>query len=143
MLTMSSAKVSPVQIRLKVCVRMGQSWLPGLLKTQRAADATACRIARGLVPGAKVEIARLDLGDLATVRDFASRALDKGFPLDVLINNAGARRRAGQPSLLYEPHVRCCATAEHLRPTADSARAFIVAGSMVGCRTFGPVALPA
>jgi len=41
------------------------------------------------VPGAKVEVAQLDLGDLATVRDFASRALDKGFPLDVLINNAG------------------------------------------------------
>ncbi len=46
--------------------------------------------ARGLVPGAKVEVAQLDLGDLATVRDFASRALDKGFPLDVLVNNAGA-----------------------------------------------------
>ena len=44
---------------------------------------------RGLVPGAKVEVARLDLAELATVRDFAARALDKGFPLDVLINNAG------------------------------------------------------
>ena len=42
------------------------------------------------MPGAKVEVAQLDLGDLATVRNFASRALDKGFPLDVLINNAGA-----------------------------------------------------
>ena len=41
------------------------------------------------MPGAKVEVARLDLGELATVRDFAARALDKGFPLDVLINNAG------------------------------------------------------
>ncbi|WP_329339482.1 oxidoreductase [Streptomyces sp. NBC_00663] len=39
------------------------------------------------VPGAKVEFARLDLGDLASVRDFAHT-----FPqdrLDLLVNNAG------------------------------------------------------
>ncbi|MFD7873313.1 oxidoreductase [Streptomyces sp. NPDC059766] len=39
------------------------------------------------VPGAEVEFARLDLGDLASVREFAAR-----FPyerLDLLVNNAG------------------------------------------------------
>lgn len=36
-----------------------------------------------------MEVALLDLANLATVRDFAKRALDIGKPLDVLINNAG------------------------------------------------------
>jgi NAD(P)-dependent dehydrogenase (short-subunit alcohol dehydrogenase family) len=65
------------------------------------------------VPGAKVEVARLDLAELATVRDFAARALDKGFPLDVLINNAGELgccqprdpRRSSLPQLLFTRYV--------------------------------------
>ena len=44
---------------------------------------------RGLVPGAKVEVAILDLANQASIKDFASRALDIGSKLDVLINNAG------------------------------------------------------
>ncbi|CAD7697790.1 unnamed protein product [Ostreobium quekettii] len=41
------------------------------------------------VPSAKVEAAYVDLADLKTVRDFASRVLDSGAPLDVVVNNAG------------------------------------------------------
>ena len=41
------------------------------------------------MPGAKVEAVYVDLADLATIRAFASKALDGGRPLDVLVNNAG------------------------------------------------------
>ena len=41
------------------------------------------------VPGAKLELALLDLASLASVRDVAARELDKGLSLDLLINNAG------------------------------------------------------
>jgi NAD(P)-dependent dehydrogenase (short-subunit alcohol dehydrogenase family) len=40
-------------------------------------------------PGAKLELALLDLASLASVREVAARELDKGLPLDLLINNAG------------------------------------------------------
>jgi NAD(P)-dependent dehydrogenase (short-subunit alcohol dehydrogenase family) len=42
---------------------------------------------RAEVPGARVELRRLDLADLASIRDFAA-GWDLG-PLDVLVNNAG------------------------------------------------------
>ncbi len=38
------------------------------------------------MPQAKVEVALFDLADLQSVRDWANRALDFGFPLDVLVN---------------------------------------------------------
>jgi len=41
------------------------------------------------VPGASVELSVFDLASLASVRDFAARELDRGLPLDVLIDNAG------------------------------------------------------
>lgn len=41
------------------------------------------------LPEAKLEVAEFDLADLQSVRDWANRALDFGFPLDVLVNNAG------------------------------------------------------
>jgi NAD(P)-dependent dehydrogenase (short-subunit alcohol dehydrogenase family) len=40
-------------------------------------------------PGAKLELALLDLASLASVREVAAREVDKGLPLDLLINNAG------------------------------------------------------
>ena len=40
-------------------------------------------------PGAEVEIAKLDLADLSSVRAFAKQELARGKPLDVLVNNAG------------------------------------------------------
>jgi NAD(P)-dependent dehydrogenase (short-subunit alcohol dehydrogenase family) len=40
-------------------------------------------------PGARLEVRRVDLADLATVREFADGLLADGTPLDLLINNAG------------------------------------------------------
>jgi NAD(P)-dependent dehydrogenase (short-subunit alcohol dehydrogenase family) len=40
-------------------------------------------------PGAQLEVRRIDLADLSTVRDFADRLIADGTPLDVLVNNAG------------------------------------------------------
>lgn len=40
-------------------------------------------------PGARVEVASLDLASLASVRDFAEKELARQRPLHVLINNAG------------------------------------------------------
>jgi NAD(P)-dependent dehydrogenase (short-subunit alcohol dehydrogenase family) len=44
---------------------------------------------RAAVPGAALEVASLDLADLASVRDFAARTADRHERLDLLINNAG------------------------------------------------------
>ena len=44
---------------------------------------------RRRVPDASLEVRRIDLADLASVRDFADGLLAEGLPLDVLINNAG------------------------------------------------------
>jgi NAD(P)-dependent dehydrogenase (short-subunit alcohol dehydrogenase family) len=40
-------------------------------------------------PGARLEVRRVDLADLASVREFADRLIADGTPVDVLINNAG------------------------------------------------------
>jgi NAD(P)-dependent dehydrogenase (short-subunit alcohol dehydrogenase family) len=40
-------------------------------------------------PGARLEVRRLDLADLASVRDFADSLLAAGTPVDLLLNNAG------------------------------------------------------
>jgi NAD(P)-dependent dehydrogenase (short-subunit alcohol dehydrogenase family) len=40
-------------------------------------------------PGAQLEVRRVDLADLASVREFADSLLADGTPIDVLINNAG------------------------------------------------------
>ncbi|MCW1249618.1 SDR family oxidoreductase [Acaricomes phytoseiuli] len=40
-------------------------------------------------PGAEIEVRRIDLSDLASIREFANGILDDGKPLHVLINNAG------------------------------------------------------
>jgi NAD(P)-dependent dehydrogenase (short-subunit alcohol dehydrogenase family) len=50
-------------------------------------EQAAKRIER-VAPGAQVEVARLDLASLASVRAFAAHQLDAG-PLDILVNNAG------------------------------------------------------
>ncbi len=41
------------------------------------------------VPAARVEVAKLDLSDLNSVRAFALAELARGTPLDILVNNAG------------------------------------------------------
>jgi NAD(P)-dependent dehydrogenase (short-subunit alcohol dehydrogenase family) len=40
-------------------------------------------------PDARLEVRRIDLAELASVRAFAQRLLDDGTPIDVLVNNAG------------------------------------------------------
>src|SRR6202451_2529008 len=40
-------------------------------------------------PGARLEVRRVDLADLASVREFSDGLLAEGTPVDVLINNAG------------------------------------------------------
>jgi NAD(P)-dependent dehydrogenase (short-subunit alcohol dehydrogenase family) len=40
-------------------------------------------------PGARLEVRRVDLADLASVRELADGLLGEGTPVDVLINNAG------------------------------------------------------
>ena len=44
---------------------------------------------REQAPGATVELARLDLADLASVREFAEQTLQAHPTLDILVNNAG------------------------------------------------------
>ena len=53
-------------------------------KGQGARDAIAAA-----VPGAKLEVAALDLADLNSVGEFARSIVSTGRPIDVLINNAG------------------------------------------------------
>src|SRR5580658_6080075 len=40
-------------------------------------------------PGAQLEVRRIDLADLGTVKEFANGLIADGTPVDVLINNAG------------------------------------------------------
>jgi len=40
-------------------------------------------------PGASLEVRRVDLADLASVREFSDGLLDDGSPVDLLVNNAG------------------------------------------------------
>ena len=40
-------------------------------------------------PGAQLEVRRVDLADLATVKEFADGLIADGTPVDVLVNNAG------------------------------------------------------
>ncbi len=51
-------------------------------------QAASDRIAEQL-PGAHVELRRLDLADLASIREFASSFVDDRSRLDILVNNAG------------------------------------------------------
>jgi NAD(P)-dependent dehydrogenase (short-subunit alcohol dehydrogenase family) len=44
-------------------------------------------------PGAELEVRRVDLADLESVREFADGLLAAGTPVDVLINNAGVMPR--------------------------------------------------
>jgi NAD(P)-dependent dehydrogenase (short-subunit alcohol dehydrogenase family) len=54
----------------------------------RLAEEAAGRV-RGEAPDARLSIARLDLADLASVRDFAEEVGEAHPAIDVLINNAG------------------------------------------------------
>ena len=43
----------------------------------------------GAHPGARLHVRRIDLADLASVREFADGMLADGVPIDLLVNNAG------------------------------------------------------
>jgi NAD(P)-dependent dehydrogenase (short-subunit alcohol dehydrogenase family) len=58
------------------------------VRTEAKGAAAADDIRRD-VPDAAVEVRRLDLADLASVRAFADGLIADGRPIDVLINNAG------------------------------------------------------
>jgi NAD(P)-dependent dehydrogenase (short-subunit alcohol dehydrogenase family) len=58
------------------------------VRTPAKGDEAAAAI-RSAHPGASVEVRRLDLADLASVRAFAQAQLTAGAPLDMLLNNAG------------------------------------------------------
>jgi NAD(P)-dependent dehydrogenase (short-subunit alcohol dehydrogenase family) len=53
-------------------------------KGERARDEILAR-----QPGARLEVRRIDLADLGTVKEFADGLIADGTPVDVLINNAG------------------------------------------------------
>ncbi len=55
----------------------------------RAKGEAAVARLRSEVPAASVELSVFDLASLDSVREFAARELDRGLPLDVLIDNAG------------------------------------------------------
>lgn len=57
-------------------------------RDQQRGEAAVQRL-RAEVVGAQVELAILDLASLASVQEVAGRELERGLPLDVLINNAG------------------------------------------------------
>ncbi len=58
------------------------------VRTAAKGDAARDEILRE-TPGAQIEVRRLDLADLASVRSFAEGLLAEGRPIDVLVNNAG------------------------------------------------------
>ncbi|WP_430331533.1 SDR family oxidoreductase [Rhodococcus sp. ACT016] len=57
-------------------------------RTPSKGEAACAEILHGN-PGAQLEIRRIDLADLGSVREFAAGFLDDGRPLDLLVNNAG------------------------------------------------------
>ncbi len=57
-------------------------------RTPSKAEQAATRL-RGVVPGAKLDVMRLDLASLASVRAFATELLAKHERIDGLVNNAG------------------------------------------------------
>ena len=58
------------------------------VRTVGKGEAAAGRI-RAATPGARLEVRRLDLADLASVREFADGVVADGRPLHALVNNAG------------------------------------------------------
>ncbi|MCP5043412.1 MAG: SDR family oxidoreductase [bacterium] len=58
-------------------------------RNQQAASAARERIVESGVPDSRLELAELDLGSLASIRDFAKAFGATGRPLHRLINNAG------------------------------------------------------
>ncbi len=58
------------------------------VRTMAKGDAARAEI-EAEVPGALLEVRRIDLADLASVREFAAGIVAEGRPVHVLVNNAG------------------------------------------------------
>ncbi|WP_422769116.1 oxidoreductase [Plantactinospora sp. WMMC1484] len=71
----------------RALARAGATVIMGGRDESRLADAAGA--IRAETPGATVEVCRLDLADLESVRTAASAVLAGGRPLDLLVNNAG------------------------------------------------------
>ncbi|CAL5214843.1 unnamed protein product [Lathyrus oleraceus] len=63
------------------------------------------------VPAAKIDVFQLDLSSLASVRKFASDFNSSGFPLNILINNAGLM---ATPFMLSEDNIELQFATNHL-----------------------------
>ena len=59
-----------------------------LARLEHQGDAARKEILR-LHPGAELEVRRVDLADLSSVREFSSGLLAEGTPVNMLVNNAG------------------------------------------------------
>lgn len=58
------------------------------VRTPAKGEQAAAEI-RAAHPDARLQVRRLDLADLSTVRSFAADLIGEGRPLDLLVNNAG------------------------------------------------------
>jgi NAD(P)-dependent dehydrogenase (short-subunit alcohol dehydrogenase family) len=67
--------------------RKGSSVILACRNPAKAED--ALRRLKAEIPGAKAELASLDLSDMKSVRSFGAAFAARGVPLDLLINNAG------------------------------------------------------
>src|ERR1035437_9086348 len=65
--------------------RKGARVLLGV-RDRNKGDAALRRI-RAAVPAANVEVVLLDLASLQSIREFAAAEVERGLPLDLLINN--------------------------------------------------------
>ncbi|MFE3291548.1 oxidoreductase [Rhodococcus sp. NPDC059234] len=74
----------------RALARLGARVVLGCRNEVRAEGARADLLAS--VPGARIEILRVDLADLASVRDAATRAHERFDRLDLLVDNAGLMR---------------------------------------------------
>ncbi|KAK4338430.1 hypothetical protein RND71_042917 [Anisodus tanguticus] len=63
------------------------------------------------IPQAKIDVMELDLGSMASVRKFASEYISSGYPLNILINNAGVM---APPFMLSQDNIELQFATNHL-----------------------------
>ncbi|CAN1189735.1 Short-chain dehydrogenase TIC 32, chloroplastic [Linum perenne] len=104
------------------------------------------------IPNAKLDVMKLDLSSLASVREFASDFISTGLPLNILLNNAGIM---ACPFSLSEDNIELQFATNHLghflltnllletmKKTADSSNRkgrIVIVGSLAHCFTYREV----
>ncbi|CAN1778182.1 Short-chain dehydrogenase TIC 32, chloroplastic [Linum perenne] len=104
------------------------------------------------IPNAKLDVMKLDLSSLASVREFASDFISTGLPLNILLNNAGIM---ACPFSLSEDNIELQFATNHLghflltnllletmKTTADSSNRkgrIVIVGSLAHCFTYREV----